>query len=137
MTIVRLAKSIRWNHTTKVVMHRLGKQLIVLFLAVFVTAGMGMSAVQASTMNLKMMNMALDMSMSGSNNCHDCGNQGDAKGVAACVAPACVAPLASLAASTADQNIELKSAHHPLQDLALIGTGSEPSPYPPRTSHIG
>lgn len=118
-------------------MHSLSKRLIVLLLAVFVTAGIGMSAVQASNMNLKMMNMAHDMSMSGSNNCHDCGNQGDAKGVAACVAPACVAPLASLATSTAEQNIGLKSVHHLQQDLALIGTGSEPSPYPPRTSHIG
>ena len=137
MIIARLAKSGRCIHITEIVMHSLSKRLLVLLLAVFVTAGMGLSAVQASTISLKMMNMAAEMSMPGSGNCPDCGSQGDAKGMATCVASACVAPMALLAASTEDLRATLKSVHHMHPDLALFGTGSEPAPYPPRTSNIG
>jgi hypothetical protein len=118
-------------------MHSLRKQLLVLLLAVLVTAGMGLSVVQASTMNLMMVNMASEMSISGDDNCRDCGNLGDAKGTAACVAPTCVSPVASLAAPTESLDLTPGSDRHQHQDLTLFGAGSEPAPYPPRTSNIG
>lgn len=113
------------------------RQVFVLLLGILITLGMGLSVVQASIMNLQMVNMASEMTMSGSDNCSACGKLGDAKGMAACVASTCVAPSASLAAPVEGLNMTPRSVHDQLQGLALIGTGSEPSPYPPRTSHIG
>lgn len=113
------------------------RQVLVLLLGIFVTLGMGLSVVQASTMNLKMANMASEMGISGDDNCRDCGNLGDAKGMVACVAPTCVSPVASLAVSTEGLNLTPGSVRHLHQGLTLFGVGSEPAPYPPRTSHIG
>ena len=47
------------------------RRMIVLLLAVFVTAGMDLSAVQANAISLKMMDMAPGMDTSGNGKCDD------------------------------------------------------------------
>ena len=118
-------------------MHRLSKQLIVLLLAVFVTAGMSLSVVQASNMNIKMMDMASSMGKSGGGNCNDCGSPGDSSGMAACAVSGCVTPLAIHAPSVELLGMVSTAVYHLHLDVALLGKGSSPDPYPPRTSHIG
>jgi hypothetical protein len=118
-------------------MHRLSKQLIVLLLAVFVTAGMSLSVVQASNMNIKMMDMASSMGKSGGGSCNDCGGLGDSSGMAACAASGCVAPLMAHSPSVEAFDMASVAIYHLPLDVALLGVGSSPDPYPPRTSHIG
>ncbi len=129
--------SVRCIHIIGIVMHRLGKQLVVLLLAVFVTAGMGLSVVQASNMSIKMMDMTSSMANSGGGNCNDCGGPGDSSGMAACSAPGCVAPLAAPVASVEILVMASAAVYHLRLEVALLGMGSSPDPYPPRTSHIG
>ena len=118
-------------------MHCLSKQLIVLLLAVFVTAGMSLTIVQASNMSIKMMDMASSMGKSGGGSCNDCGGPGDTSGMAACAASGCVAPLAVHTPSVAVLDMASVAIHNLHVDVALLGQGSSPDPYPPRTSHIG
>lgn len=118
-------------------MHSLSKRLIVLLLAVFVTAGMGMSAVQASTMNLKMMDMASSIGKSGGGSCNDCGGPGDFSGMAACTMSGCVEPLAAPVPPVEALDVASAAILHLYLDAALLGKRSSPDPYPPRTSHIG
>lgn len=118
-------------------MHSLRKQLIVLLLAVFVTAGMGLTAVQASNMNIKMMDMASSMGKSGGGSCNDCGSPGDSSGMAACVMSGCVEPLAAGFPRVEVLDMAPAAVHRLHLDAALLGNGSSPNPYPPRTSHIG
>ena len=118
-------------------MHRLSKQLIVLLLAVFVTAGMSLSVVQASNMSIKMMDMASSMGKSGGGNCNDCGGPGNSSGMTACAAPGCVAPLMAHSPSVEAFDMASAAIYHLPPDVALLGMGSNPDPYPPRTSHIG
>ena len=118
-------------------MHRLSNQLIVLLLAVFVTAGMSLSVVQASNMEFKMMDMASSMGKSSSGNCNGCGGLGESKGMAACAAFGCVAPLAVHDPSVEVFDMVSAAIYHLPLGVVLIGMGSSPNPYPPRTSHIG
>ena len=117
-------------------MHRLSKQLIILLLAVFMTAGMSLSAVQASNMSIKMMDMASSMGNSGGH-CNDCGGPGDSNGMAACTASGCVAPLMAHDPSVEVRDMVSAAIYHLHLDVALLGMGSNPDPYPPRTSYIG
>jgi hypothetical protein len=137
LNFVRLAKPVRCNHTTRVVMHRLSKQLIVLLLAVFVTVGMSLSVVQASNMSIKMMDMASSMGKSGGGSCNDCGGPGDTSSMAACAASGCVAPVAAHFPSVEVLDMASTAIHHLHLDVSLLGLDSRPDPYPPRTSHIG
>lgn len=118
-------------------MHRLSKQLIFLLLAVFVTAGMSLSVVQASNMNIKMMDMASSMDKSGGGSCNYCGSPGDTSGMAACAASGCAAPLAAHDPLAEVFNMASTATYHLPLAVALLGMGSSPDPYPPRTSHIG
>ena len=113
------------------------RQVFVLLLGIFVTLGMGLFAVQANTMNIKMMDMAPGMGVSGVGSCDDCGSPGDSKGMAVCVTPGCVAPVAAHVPSMQALNITSEPAQHLHLDLALPGRDSGPDPYPPRTSNIG
>jgi hypothetical protein len=113
------------------------RRMVVLLIAVFVTAGMDLPAVQASGMSGKMMDMAASMaasmgaSMGG--HCHECG---DSKGMAACVAAGCVA-VAALPRSLEIPAASARPVHRLHPGLALFGRDSVPDPYPPRTSDIG
>ena len=113
------------------------RQIFVLFLTVFVTVGLGLSAVQDSTMNIKMMDMATGMASFGGGSCHDCGKPGDSKAMMACVTPGCFAPAAAHVPSAAVLNVTFTPIHYLHQDLALLGRESRPDPYPPRTADIG
>lgn len=118
-------------------MHNLTKRILVLFLAVFVTAGMGLPVVQASTMHLTAMKMSSDMKMSSPKDCQDCSKMGDGKAVPGCVAPACAAVVALLNRPPLDMNVAFSSVLQLDQTRAPDGARSEPAPYPPRTTHIG
>lgn len=113
------------------------RQMIVLLLAVFVTAGIGLSAVQASTMSLKMMDTAPGMGTSGNGKCNDCSSSSDSKAMVACVAPGCVAPVAAHSPSAEALDIASVAVHHLHFNPALLGRDSGPDPYPPRTNDIG
>lgn len=114
----------------------LTRQILVLLLAVFVTAGMGLSAVQASNMSFKMMDMAPGMAASDSGNCDHCVSPGDSKGMAACVTAGCVAPAVADFPSVQALDVASVTVHYRHQDLALLGRDSGPDPYPPRTTNI-
>ena len=118
-------------------MYRLSKQLIVLLLAVFVTVGTSLSVVQASSMNIKMMDMASSMGKSGNGHCNDCGGPGDSNGMATCAASGCVAPLMVPTPSLEVLDMTSAKIYQMNMDVALLGMGSSPDPYPLRTSHIG
>ena len=118
-------------------MHPLIRRIIDLLLAVFVTVGMGLSAVQASTISVKMMGMEAGMTMSGMANCQDCERSGGSKGMAACTAPACTAQIAAPALPVAALDMNLVAVRHSVQSRILLGRDTVPDPYPPRTSDIG
>ena len=113
------------------------RQIFVLLLTVFVSVGLGLSAVQAGTMNIKMMDIATSMASSDGASCHDCAKPGDSKGTVACVTTGCIAPAAAHIPSLAVLNITFTPVHYLHHDLALLGRESRPDPYPPRTTHIG
>lgn len=117
--------------------HSLIRHIFILLLAVFVIAGMGLSAVQASSMSFKMMGMAPGMGTSAGGGCDDCGSPGDSKGMAACLTSGCVAPVAAHSPSVEVLNIAPAAVHRLHQDLALSSRDSGPDPYPPRTTDIG
>ena len=116
--------------------HAFIRRIFVLLLAVFVTAGMGLSAVQASTMSVKM-DMASGMAMSGPGKCQDCGKSGDSKGMATCVAPACPSPMVAQDPWVAALDLVFVPVHHRFQNQTLLGRNTVPDPYPPRTSNNG
>jgi hypothetical protein len=118
-------------------MHSLSKQLIVLLFAVFVTAGMGLSAVQANNMSIEMMDMASSVGKSGGGSCNDCCGPGDSTGMAFCAPSECVAPVAAHIPSVEVLDMASTAIYRLHLDVALLGKGSSPDPYPPRTSHIG
>ena len=126
-----------------IVMYYLTKPIFVLLLAVFVTTGVGLSVVQASTVHLTMVNkssemkMSSDMNMSGLKECPDCGMMIDSKAMLSCVASACAALMAFLNTPNKDIRLVFNSVYHLDQTRPPDGAGSEPSPYPPRTTHIG
>lgn len=117
--------------------HPLIRRIFVLLLAVFVTAGMGLSAVQASTMNIQMMDMAPGMELSGSHTCDGCGSSDDSKGMGACVMVSCTAPALTHGPLADALDLAFAPVHHPFQMSQLQDRHSSPDPYPPRTSDIG
>lgn len=114
----------------------LSKQVLVLLLGIFVSFGMGLSAVQASVMSFEMPDMAPGMSAHGVSKCNDCGNPGNSRGMVACATSGCVATVAVFRPS-ADVFRIAPPAHQWRQDLTLHGASLIPDPYPPRTTFIG
>ncbi|MBI2718999.1 MAG: hypothetical protein HYX36_09600 [Rhizobiales bacterium] len=131
-----LAKSKLCRHTFDVMPQPLIRRMLVMLLAVFLTGGFGLSAVQASSMSITMMDMAPGMGNSANGKCLDCESPGGSKGMAACVAPACAGNLAARLPSLENSRLGSMAVHHPRPDRALLGRGSEPDPYPPRTIDI-
>ena len=101
------------------------------------TLGMGLSAVQASAMDIKMMDMASSMAKSSDGGCKNCGGPGDPNGMAACASSGCVGPVAVDSPSQLVLDMTSATIYHPYPDLSLLGLDSRPDPYPPRTSNIG
>ncbi|WP_234841781.1 hypothetical protein [Sinorhizobium meliloti] len=117
--------------------HWSARQLIPLLLAVFVAAGMGLSAAQASIMTAKMTTMA-EMDMASEAGCLDCPDHSPDTGMKAMACgTVCAAPV--LAALPVAESLPAgeKAASLPPGDTLLHGRALPPEPYPPRTSDIG
>lgn len=117
--------------------HPLIRRIFVLLLAFLVTAGMGLSAVQASTMNMNTMDMGFGMAMTGTAKCNDCGSSGGSKGMVACTAPACAAQVATETPLVLALDMVFTPVRHSIFNRFLFGRETVPDPYPPRTSDIG
>lgn len=117
--------------------HPLIRRIFALLLAVLVTVGMGLSAVQASTMNMNAMDMGAGMAMAGMAKCNDCGTPGDSKGMVVCTAPACAVQAAADAPLALVLDLDFVTVSHDALSRFLFGRETVPDPYPPRTSDIG
>ncbi|MBN8998854.1 MAG: hypothetical protein J0H54_05510 [Rhizobiales bacterium] len=113
------------------------RQILVLLLAVFVTAGMNLSAAQASEMTVKMV-MASDMGVSGHDGCQGCPTGGGDDGMKAMACTSvCVAPVLAVPPQTAPTMIVQLAASYPALAPVLRGQAPAPGHYPPRTADIG
>lgn len=119
------------------------KRSFIILLAVFVTVGLGLSPVQASTMQINMtkmsesMKMSSKLTMSGLGHCPTCPKTGDGKSMPGCLASA-LAALVAVLNSPIEQIILVFSPIYRFDHtIAPDGAGSEPGRYPPRTIHIG
>lgn len=113
------------------------RKLVVMFLAVFVTVGMSLSAVQATDMSVKMA-MTTDMSGSTHDGCPGCPNGGGDHGMKATMCSVvCAVPVVAVL----PQGTSMPAAQQPIfftaRDSLLHGTQAPPDPYPPRTIDIG
>ncbi|WP_234835190.1 hypothetical protein [Sinorhizobium meliloti] len=122
---------------SSVMKHWTVRQLSLLFLAVFVAAGMGVSAAQASDMAASMATMS-EMDMSAEGGCEDCPDQSPDNGMKAmacgmvCAAPVLAALPTALPLPSCERAVSLLPC-----DTLLHGMALPPDPYPPRTSDIG
>lgn len=111
------------------------RQVFALLLAVFVTAGISASFVQASDMTAKMA-MASVMGASDHDGCNACPPVGDNSGKAMACISGCVAPVLGVlpqAEAMAIGEVPISfSVLHP----SLRGTEPPPNPGPPRTPDI-
>jgi hypothetical protein len=113
------------------------RQLIAIFLAVFVTMGMSLSAVQATDMTAKMA-MASDMGGPGNDGCQGCPAGGDDSGMKAMTCtPICVAPVMAVLPYAEPVMLVHKPVSFIAQYPLLRGRTSPPDPYPPRSIDIG
>ena len=128
------------------------KQIFALLLAVFVTAGLSLTAVQASDMSVKMTMMSgsgmtmpsdtgtttmSDMGVTGGGDCDACAGGTRDHGYPMSCWPVCVAPVFAvlpqgLAVTTIGQMAQLYSSTFQL----LRGRDSLPDPSPPRPSDL-
>lgn len=113
------------------------RQLVVLFLTVFVTVGMSLSVVQANDMALRM-SVGSAAGVVGHNSCHGCppGSRDDGMKAMGCAA-ICVSPIVA----NLDQGSFAVPMRKPaplltMRYAALDGRPSAPDPYPPRPTNI-
>ena len=111
----------------------LTRPVLALLLAVFVAAGLSLSAVQASDMAVKM-GMMSGMDMSGGGDCGGCPDKApDGKGVASCLS-VCLVPVAALTPQLPFTVIAISpTSLPPPRHPALQGRHAPPDPYPPRS----
>ena len=113
------------------------RQLVALFLAVFVTVGTSLSAAQASDMTVKM-EMAFDMGGSGHDPCQGCPAGGGDDGMKAISCAAiCVAPMLAVLPLAEPVMLVHKTVSFMARYPLLNGKASPPEPYPPRPIEIG
>ncbi|KSV92956.1 hypothetical protein [Sinorhizobium sp. GL28] len=107
-----------------------------MFLAVFVTVGMSLSAVQATDMSVKMA-MTTDITGSTHDGCPGCPNGGGHGMKAMMCSVVCAVPVVAVL----PQGTSMPAAQHPIfftvRDSLQHGTRAPPDPYPPRTTDIG
>lgn len=114
------------------------RKLVAVVLAVLVTLGMGLSAVQATDMAAKM-TMPSEMAGSTHDGCQGCPEGSGDDGMAGmtcgsvCTAPA----LAVLPEQGASMPALQKPARFMVRALLRDGRFAPPDPYPPRTTDIG
>jgi len=112
------------------------RQLVALFLTVFVTVGMSLSVVQASDMALKM--SVGSGAAVGPDSCHGCppGSSDNGMKAMGCAA-ICVSPtLANLNQSSFAVPVRKPAQLLTMRYAALDGRPSAPDPYPPRPTNI-
>lgn len=101
------------------------------------TAGMGVSAVQATEMAVKM-TMTSDMGASGHGDCASCSGSKGADGKAMVCPPACVVAVIAVLPPAGPVIIMPIVTAPPLpRDALLSGNASAPDPYPPRPNDLG
>lgn len=113
------------------------RQLVALFLTVFVTVGMSLTVVQASDMAVKMA-VASDTGAVGHSDCHGCPTgSGDGGMKAMGCAAICVTPvLAMLGQNGVTFPIRKPASLLTARSAQLDGRPSAPDPYPPRPTNI-
>ena len=111
------------------------RKIMVLLLGVFVTLGMGLSTVQASTMAFKM-TMTSEMGSSDHSDCGGCGSGGDGAKAMVCM-PGCVVSVPALPSQADATGLSLPPVSFRLQNFLMISRVYPPDPYPPRFSDIG
>ena len=127
-----------WGHCAilYVMKPRSTRQIFILFLAVLVTAGMGMSAVQAADMTVRKA-MTSDMSASGHGDCTKCSGSNGADGKVMVCPPACIAPVVAVLPPVGPVIImPVVTIPSVPRDVLLSGSASAPDPYPPRLSDL-
>jgi hypothetical protein len=130
------------------------RQVFTLMLAIFVSLGMGLSVVQASSMTARMA-AATEMGAPGQGNCHACDGADMAKSkytdcpacdgadMAKSKSAACMAICAGTVACAPVSPVGLAAViqaetRASLPKTALLsGSSFPPDPYPPRSSDIG
>ncbi|MFG1413560.1 hypothetical protein V5G24_20840 [Xanthobacter sp. VTT E-85241] len=113
------------------------RKLVALFLAVFVTVGTSLSAVQVSDMTVKMA-MASDMGGSGHDGCPGCPAGGGDDGMKAISCTAvCVIPVLAVLPHAEPVMLVHKTVSFITRYRLLHGKTSPPEPYPPRPVDIG
>jgi hypothetical protein len=113
------------------------RQIFVLLLAAFVTGGMGLSAVQANGMAVKMA-LSSDMGSSGHDGCAGCpeGDGDSGKNATACIA-VCLAPVLAVLPAVAPMVFTQIEPAFLVRTPVLQGRALPTEPYPPRTTDIG
>jgi hypothetical protein len=109
--------------------------MLAVFLAVFVTLGIGLSAVQASDMAAKM-TMASEMGASVHGGCDGCGGDADKMKSMAC-ASICATPVVAVLPQTPPLMLIETPLSFPRHYPLLDGRASRPDPYPPRPRNFG
>ena len=113
------------------------RKLVALFLAVFVTVGVSLSAVQATDMSVKMA-MTTDMSSSTHDGCPGCPNGGNGHGMKAMMCSVvCAVPVVAVLPEGASTPAVEQPIFFTARGSLLHGTRAPPDPYPPRTTDIG
>jgi hypothetical protein len=111
------------------------RKVFALVLAAFVAAGLGLSAVQASDMAVKM-SMSSDMDMSHEGGCAPCPDEGSDGGKMFCP-PLCVVPVFALAPQGLSAVAGASPSRiQPAPCIFLHGRQQSPDPYPPRTTGL-
>ena len=115
--------------------HWSARQSLALFLAVFVTLGLSLSAVKASGMVAK---MSTSTEMGASGDCHGCGDgdMGKAKAMS-CASSVCASSIMAVLPQPLADALAEASATFSRSYALLRGRASPPDPYPPRPSFLG
>lgn len=112
--------------------HSSVRQIFVLFLAIFVTAGIGMSVAQASSMTMEMA-MSSDMGASNHDGCNACSPVGDSSSKAVPCFSGCVTPVLAVLPhvepmATSGMQISYRMLHQRLHGTELTPNANPPIP---------
>ncbi|MCT7375587.1 hypothetical protein [Chelativorans salis] len=111
---------------------RSARQVATFLLAVFMTVGLNLSAVQASDMTVQMA-MTAEMTAYDGGNCQDCTNTGEGHGTQAlCPTTACAAPILAVLPHVPATAIATAPAPSLRPSAQMTGWAFLPDPYPPR-----
>lgn len=110
--------------------------ILVLLLAVLVTAGMNLSMVHASDVAAKRV-VTADAGVSAYDGCQGCPNGGDHGKKAAACAALCATPVVAVLPQEAPAMAVQRAVSFAMHSPLLHGMALPPAPYPPRPTYIG